>query len=865
MITSVLWPTLLWWLACTAAMLAAWPLTRRLFAGLPTGGLAFGRPLGLLACGLTFWLLGLLGLPPSGWLSAALALAIVAGAAWSLEQGRSASDGPAPSLRQQLRERRGLVLGLECAFTLALVLFALFRAFKPDIETAGGEKWMEMAFLSAVLESPGFPPLDPWLSGHAISYYHLHYLIAGWLTRFAGVERYLAFNLMIPLTFGMTLAGAVGLGFDLVALEGGRVRRAWAWAAGGLTAFLAILMGNLHAALEILYTKGWLPPAFFDWLGVKNLGVTQQFCGESNAAFASGEFWPSRFIWWWRSSRVIADVDAGGGCREVIHEFPFFSFMLGDVHPHVLTLPYLVLALALALQWLRGRPRGADASPGALWGWHWLAFPLVLGALGFFNTWDLPTFMGIAGLAYLLSALNPRCPAPAWDVAGRSDLLLAAVGLAGVGLLSWRVAAGFGAAEDGTTDSLSRFFIALGPVLAAGALVQWLWSKRLDDDRAARLLDALRVGAWLALVALVAYLPFYLGFSSQAKGVGFVDIRSRFRQWLVHWGPHLWLAWGGIALMTAEALRGQRRRAGGLLLAAAAGIVVVCLLLKAWVAAFLFLGIGLAGFALVGLWWGEPARVEGERTARVFALLCLIVGLALPFAVEFIFLRDLFNNRMNSIFKFYYQAWLLLSVGGAYAAQALLRRLHPLAALAWALPAVVLLLGGSLFTFAAVRDRTDRFTPPPGGLTLDGLRTWPQSAPGDLGAVQWLRANSRSGEVILEAPGGGYEYNGRISMASGRPTVLGWAGHEHQWRGDKALPITQERQQDIASLYGLADDSQTQALLSKYNIRYVVVGPTERGLSGFDEAAEERFGRLLRLVYDSAPGEANSTRIYQRP
>lgn len=873
MIGDLLLPTLQWWLAATAAMAAAWPVTRRLFAGLPSGGLAFGRPLGLLACGLSYWLLGLLGLPiaGSGWLGAALAIALVAGAAWSLERGAAAgaagSRDPAP-WREQLRARRSTVLTLEAVFALGLLLFACFRAFKPDIETSGGEKWMEMAFLSAVLESPGFPPLDPWLAGHSISYYHLHYLIAGWLTRFAGVGRYLAFNLMIPLTFGMTLAGAAGLGHDLVAMGADEGRRAWAWGTGALTAFLLVLMGNLHVVLEIAHTMGWLPLGLYKWLEIKNLGFEDKwvFCGEKdNAAYASGDFWPSRFIWWWRSSRVIADVDAGGGCREIIHEFPFFSFMLGDVHPHVLTLPYLLLALGLALLLLRGAFRAAEAEAGALWTWPWLVFPVVLGALGFFNTWDLPTFMGLAGLAYLLSALNPRRPGQVWGEASRSDLVLAAVGLAGVSLLAWRAAAGLVGAPDGSTDTLSRTLVALGPVLAAAALLQALWSRRQAHAWAARGLDALRVGAWLALVALVAYLPFYLGFSSQAKGVGLVDIRSRFRQWFVHWGPHLWLAAGGIGLMAGEALRGTARRARGLALAVALGLVFICLLLQAWVAAFLTLLIGLAAFALVGLWWDESTWEEGDRTGRSFALLCLIVGLALPLAVEFIFLRDLFGNRMNSIFKFYYQAWLLLSVGGAYAAQLVLRRLPRPAAALWAGPTVLLLLGGSLFTMAAVRDRTDRFTPPPGGLTLDGLRAWPQANPGDLGAVGWLMANSRPGEAILEAPGGGYQYFGRISMATGRPTVLGWAGHEHQWRGDKALPITQERQGDIGELYGLADDQRSLDLLRKYNVRYVVVGSTERGLDGYDEAAEERFARLLKLVYDSDPADPNGTRIYRRP
>lgn len=864
MIRTVLLPTLQWWLATTAVMAAGLPLARRILAVLPDAGLSLARPVGLLAGGLCFWLLGMLGVLPGGWLGAVLALGLVAAGAWALER----ADGG--DWRAFLAGNRRRLIGFELIYGLGLVLFACFRAFNPAIETAGGEKWMEMAFLSSVLESPVFPPLDPWLAGHGISYYHLHYLIAGWLTRLSAVDRYSAFNLMIPMTFGTTLAAAAGLGYNLVALSAARAREAARWATGGLAALLLVLMGNLHAVLEAFYLKGWLPAAFYDRLGIKNLGVAQTFCGEVNAGYGQGGFWPDRFIWWWRSSRVIADTDAAGNCREVIHEFPFFSFMLGDVHPHVLTLPYVLVALALALAVLAGGyrlRRGAE-----LWTWRWLALPVILGALGFFNTWDLPTFMGLVGLAYLLTAFDPRRAEVAALEADRGGLLLAGAGLAGLGLLGWRLAGALGGADGPPVGAGTRALLAVGLALAGGALLQALWSRRAGGGSAARMLDALRVGAWLGALALLCYLPFYASFSSQAKGVGLVDIRSRLDQWLVHFGPLLWLAAGGILFLAADAWRGRGavgRRVWGLGLALGGGALLACLLLKAWTAALLASLVALALTAAAARWLdaeptGDPAD-EGPRAAETFALLCLGAGLALPLAIEFVFLRDLFNNRMNSVFKFYYQAWVLLAIGGAFAAFLAWRKLRRPLALAWSLPAVLLVAGGMVFTLAAVRDRTRSLTAQPGGLTLNGLAAWPEQHAGDWGAAQWLLANSRRGEAILEAPGGGYQYEGRISMASGRPAVLGWAGHEQQWRGDAALPLTQERQADIGQLYGRADDATAMTLLQKYNVRYVVVGQTERNASGFDPESEARFARILKLVYDSAPGDPGGTRIYQRP
>ena len=73
---------------------------------------------------------------------------------------------------------------------------------------------------------------------------------------------------------------------------------------------------------------------------------------------------PDRFIWWWRGSRVLTDYTLTGQEQEVIDEFPFFSFLLGDVHPHVLALPFVLLVVALALNLLNNdRWPAVDAQP----------------------------------------------------------------------------------------------------------------------------------------------------------------------------------------------------------------------------------------------------------------------------------------------------------------------------------------------------------------------------------------------------------------------------------------------------------------------------------------------------------------------
>ncbi len=116
----------------------------------------------------------------------------------------------------------------------------------------------------------------------------------------------------------------------------GDATRGWRVAAGGLTGLLLARRRQPRTvSLELAFLRGWGRPALWDWLDIKNLTVGPAPATRPALGYGSGAWLPSRHIWWWRGSRVIHDQ-----CREVIHEFPFFSFMLADVHPHVLALPF---------------------------------------------------------------------------------------------------------------------------------------------------------------------------------------------------------------------------------------------------------------------------------------------------------------------------------------------------------------------------------------------------------------------------------------------------------------------------------------------------------------------------------------------
>ena len=807
-----------WYLIITILGWLSFPLIYQLSPALADRGYSLARAAGLLIWTYIFWLLTSLGFTENNIGGILFGLLLVAGltaasiyvrrgkpAEKSNHGGASAGADRAAELIHWVRHNARLVAALEILFLLAFAFLAFIRAGNPGLDNA--EKPMELMFINSILHSPSFPPHDSWLSGYAISYYYFGYVMTAMLGQLTGLTGSVAHNLMTSLVFGLAAIGSFGILYDLLAARNRRETRqptldAQDSAPLGL-AFLAplflLLVSNLEGFLEVLHRRGlfWSGTQnFWTWLGIKEL---------SEAPSLPLGWIPDRFWWWWRASRVISDYDLAGNFREVIDEFPFFSFLHADLHPHVLAIPFNLLAIAIALNLFLGGWHGESAPFGVrlkIAPAGFLVAALTLGGLAFLNTWDILVGAALIVLAYVLKA----------------------------------------AREDG-----------------------WTW---------ARVADFFGLGIPLGVVAVLLYLPFYFGFSSQAGGI-LPNITNPTR------GVQLWVMFAPIFapllayliyLWQAERLRGRWLLSLVLVL----GLVIFLWAISwgiAWLAlskdpafaqqylasqgmsgpAALFQAASLRRVAYLGgllsmlaILWPALALLLSERSrpsapmdsqaaqpaqsgsptadsTAAFVMFLTVIGCLLVIAPEFVFLRDQFASRLNTIFKFYYQAWLLWSLAAAFGAAVLLGGLRGQIEWLFRSALAALLILSLTYPVLALSDKTNGFRPPL-GWTLDDFRRIEQGNPDEAAAILWLK--SASFGVVAEAVGGSYSGFGRISEYTGLPTVLGWPGHESQWRGTNEPQGT--RQDDIALLYSTPEWASAVEVLDRYSIRYVYIGDLER-------------------------------------
>lgn len=698
------------------------------------------------------------------------------------------------TLRAELRQHWRAFLRVEVLILGFFLLFLLVRWGNPDLwhPWKGGEKPMDFSYFNAVLKSTTYPPYDPWFAGGYINYYYYGFVLAGVPVKWLGIVPSIAYNLILPSWFAMLAAGAYSLGWNLAAAV--TRRRLPAQPQFGAEASQrAPLLGGLGAALGVAVLGNWGTVRMI-WHGLQRLGDTQGAFEYANLL--------TRIGW---AFQGLVRLFTQPGTR--------LPYGLGDW--------YWIPSRAIPGEPITEFPAFtflyADLHA------HLLALPVTLLALG----WALSVLLGRwgwKGWGHLLGsffvgglAIATLRPTNTWDWPA----------FLGIGLLS-----------------------VIYTALRYGQVCCFPWPAQIAQRWRRPIIAAF--GALLLLVLVLGLYAPYNHWYGQAYTK--IDLWSGgltpFWSYMTHWGVFLFAIVSWMVAETASWLRrddGSTRREWRWI-----ALAVLFLIAALMVLLVRGVGIGIAALPLM-VWAGLLLLRPDLPDAKRAVLLLTGAGLFLTVFVELAVLRgDI--GRMNTVFKFYLQAWSLLGISAAAAVAWLVAEALPFwrerTATLWQVALTLLVGGAALFPILAGLDKVYDRMVVDAPHTLDGMTymTQAQYPEGeilmdlsqDYRAIRWMQENVSGSPVIVEANVPEYRWGTRFTVYTGLPGVVGWNWHQRQQRALTDPQWVVERVNAVNAFYAADDAESTLAFLRRFDVQYIVVGQLEHavttplGLAKFD-------------------------------
>lgn len=823
---------LIWYLFFALLGLFTYLFLRLIFPGLSDRGYPLARLSGLLLLAYFAWIVGSLGGTYSR-------LTIAIGVALIVVGGLLAGWFKRDELLQELRTRGRYFLSVEGIFLVFFLIDLLIRIGNPDLwhPYKGGERPMDFSYLNAVLKSTSFPPYDPWYAGGYINYYYWGFVLVGTPMKLLGIVPSIAYNFILPTLFALLAIGGFSVAWNLTA---------------GLKLKFATDPQPLEAPPE---TEGEPQPAAppqeprifnLQWLAgvaagaglvlIGNLGTVRMiYQGLQRMAVGNDVFeGPDVMIfqrWTW-AFQGLGKLFSG-------QSWPFYPgdwyWIPSRVIPpgpgnEITEFPLFTFLYSdlhahmiampltvLAIAWALSVLMARNMSR-----WAWLGSLLfggvVIGALRPTNTWDLPTYLVLGALVtgYAIFQYTDVGDTPRFGLSPLWQRIVLA--LVGMGLL-----VGFS-------------FIFYQPFANWYALPYGSFS----------LWDQPKTPIWSYLTHWGLFL--------------FIII-----SWML-WETRQWLA--QTPMSELEKLKPYTTMLG---VAALVIVAIILLLALALQAPLAWLIMPLAFWALILIL--RPGMPDTKR----FVLFLIGTGLAITMGVEIIVLNgDI--GRMNTVFKFYLQAWILFAVSSAAAIGWLVSELDQWSRgwrNAWYATGAVLLAGALLFTFTAsfdkIKDRMADNVP----LTLDSMdymqyATFNENGTDlnlshDYSAIRWMQDNIKGSPVIAEANSLNlYRWFTRYTIYTGLPGVVGWDWHQRQQRA--SLPddrVVTNRVNATIDFYNTPDVNSARTFLQTYDVKYIVVGDLERvsytpeGIAKFDAYNGKFWKEVYRngdtVIYEVLP------------
>ena len=790
----------LWLAVYLALLLAGLPLAATLFPRLADRGAGVAVPLSAAILWVVAYWVGHVSLSLALWVGLLVLLAAVVAVVYVRE----------PDIDTRI------VGETTAVFTVAFLFLIAIRAVDPAVHPLGGEKFLDFGILQSLMRAETLPPEDMWFAGKPVKYYYGGHLLASLLTRLTGTAPRFAYNLALSGFYAMLVTAAYGVAGSLAADRGSpRVL------AGRFGAFFVGIASNLRTVGAFLL---WILP---DSIG----GVLASVLALDSQGLAGG---PDGFSYW-HASRIIEGT---------INEFPFFSWLNGDLHAHMMSTPFLLLTAALCFAYFRTPETRLLRRRLLVLG----TLPPLAGLLAVVNTWSFPSVGGLTLLTLLLAPSDP------------TTLLPSALGRRLRNTGSWR------------------------------------------GDELGRALTAASMGAAVVLLGLVWSAPFWLG-TATGRGVGLFPQRSGFGPLVVVHGTFLLVF---VPYLLRHGLPHVEDGAKVSIMLGLVGVIAWLSMAPAVLLFAPMIGVGWALLRLtdrpgvVGSGHASPVatadggdtRTEDQADATAesadrddsgrwrdrpgFELVLLLAGAGLVLLVEIAYVKEEAGpGRFNTVFKTYMQVWVLWAVAAGAIVTHLVSQHRPTLALsggrwkpAFGVFAALLVVSTSLYAGFALQghftseNSIARVDDP----TLDATAFVETSHPDEAPAIRWLDTNVQEQPNIVSAPGG-YRWNSQEgkgasapSSLTGIPTVVGWF-HEIGYRGQDAY---QTRVADVRSIYTGPPAEQVEQLRA-YDVEYVYVGPAERatygepsfaGVEGISVAQEWDAVTIYRVEQDALAVES---------
>jgi len=718
--------------------LAAVPATVWLFRDLAYGG--FAIPVGLAVLLLVGHLVGYVayGLPAAlAGVGALLALSAVA------------------SQRIDVREAVEPAHLAEHAlvFVLGFGLIVLVRGIDPaaaPLPVAVGEKFLDFGLLATLDRSTQLPPESMWFAGEPVTYHYGGHLLTSLLSTLTGTDPAYAYNLGLAGFYATLVTAAYALAGSIAAKY--RVHERFAAVLG---AFFLGLAGNLDTLVRAV---AWLLPD----------SLTAQFVDVVGAR-GSLTAWEPRQFSYWDASRVVPIDPSDPEPREAATEFPLFAWLNGDLHAHMMSQPFLLLAAGVLLAaWGAEEGRRRVLLAGVL--------PPIVGLLAMLNFWDLPTALGLTFLGVFFAPWDPATLIPvrlrrqikpgkgSWAIEEMRRLGIAVVTVLLVitGAVAWTLPYWPASVFGGPDLSIEYWapwtpawpLVVVHGIFLAGIAV-YLSRRLATDDIGPAMVLLLGVGTFgvaaaVGVPALAMTVPVIVAcwwLFRRTVDLGFEGV-------LIVAGAGLVLI---VELVTLETTRPERFN----------------VIFKLYVHVWLFWAIASAVVLprIASGWSAADVGLDRRRLRLTGAVLAAVVVVAAGLYPAFALVDHVDDGAETTDER-----------GATLDATAYLEVHYPAEA-----PAIRWL------------DKE-----------VDGQPAIVTEAPGHY----WWAYDREDDNV-----GGA----GAPASLTGIPTVAGWF-HEAQYRGEE---VYDERVADVRRIY-TGNASQQRELLAAYDVRYVYVGPAER-------------------------------------